>query len=84
MGLPFFNQSCVIHQAPSGLPGHQQIEAAVLCRFTANHGSEHPQAVGTAPHPLCDNLPPQSETQRPLLYIPPLTALRWQRKGEQG
>jgi hypothetical protein len=38
----------MIQQAPAGLPFYQQIEIAVLIRFTSGHGAKNAQAVGAA------------------------------------
>lgn len=46
--LEIFDEPSVIHQASARLPGHQQIEVAILIGFTTGHRAEHTQAVGTA------------------------------------
>ena len=52
----------MIQQAPAGLPFYQQIEIAVLIRFTSGHGAKNAQAVGAA-------LPGEPEN-----FLPPFRA----------
>jgi hypothetical protein len=57
--LEILNQPGMIQQTSARLPRYEQIEVAVLIRFTAGHGAEHAQAVSAAPlGEMEDFLPP--------------------------